>query len=163
MSGAVVPGQCLCGAFRFTVSGPLETVRLCHCDFCRRGNGSAFSANCRVPSERFSVVRDEGTLRHFESSPGASRYFCGTCGSPVFARVDNDPNHIRIRLGALDRDTAAEIVAHVWVGSKARWDLISDDLPQFDERASFSLKMSDLITVINTSGQKPTGSSPFEG
>lgn len=131
-----VSGQCLCGAFRFTVEGPLENVRLCHCDFCRRGNGSAYSANCRVPVERFSVVRDDSALRHFESSPGARRHFCGTCGSPVFAKVDGDPDHIRIRLGTLDREAAAEIVAHVWVGSKASRDLISDDLPQFDERAA---------------------------
>ncbi len=35
-------GQCLCGAFRFTVEGPLENVRLCHCDFCRRGTAAPF-------------------------------------------------------------------------------------------------------------------------
>ena len=130
---SVASGQCLCGAFRFTVEGPLENVRLCHCEFCRRGNGSAYSANCKVPVERFSVVRDDGTLRSFENTPGARRYFCGTCGSPVYARVDGDPEHIRIRLGTLERDAPAEIVAHVWVGSRARWDRIADDLPQFGE------------------------------
>ena len=130
-----VSGQCLCGAFRFTVRGPLDNVRLCHCDSCRRGNGSAFSANCKVPVERFTVVRDDGTLRHFESTPGARRYFCGTCGSPVFARVDSDPAHIRIRLGTLDREAAADVVAHVWVDSMAGWDRIADDLPQFGKAA----------------------------
>jgi len=129
MVEATTSGRCLCGAFRFTVAGPLENVRLCHCDLCRRANGSAFSANCRVPADRFAVVRDEGTLRNFESSPGARRYFCGTCGSPVFARVDGDSDHVRVRLGTLDREAAAEIVAHVWVGSKASWDSIADDLP----------------------------------
>jgi hypothetical protein len=136
MSEAPIPGQCLCGAFRFTVTGPLENVRLCHCDFCRRGNGSAYSANCRVPAESFVVVCDEGTLRHFENTPGAKRYFCGTCGSPMFAHVDSDPHHVRVRIGTLDREAAAEIVAHVWVGSKARWDRISDDLPRFDESST---------------------------
>ena len=135
MTEATTPGQCLCGAFRFTLAAPLDNVRLCHCDFCRRGNGSAYSANCRVPIERFSVVHDEGALRHFENTPGAKRYFCGTCGSPVFARVDKDPEHIRIRLGTLDRETSAGIVAHVWVGSKARWEHIADDLPQFSQGA----------------------------
>lgn len=135
MSGATTVGQCLCGSFRFSVTGPLENVRLCHCDFCRRGNGSAYSANCRVLAERFAMVHDAGTLRHFENTPGAKRFFCGTCGSPVFARVDGDPDHIRIRLGTLDRDAVAEIVAHVWVASKARWDRVADDLPQFNEGA----------------------------
>jgi len=135
VSEAAIPGQCLCGGFRFTVTGPLENVRLCHCDLCRRANGSAYSANCKVPVERFAVVHDAGTLRHFESTPGARRYFCGTCGSPVFARLDRNPEHIRIRLGSLDREAAAEIVAHVWVGSKARWDRIADDLPKFEQHA----------------------------
>lgn len=133
MTDNAVSGQCLCGAFRFTVTGPLENVRLCHCDFCRRGNGSAYSANCKVPVERFAVVHDAGTLRHFENTPGAKRFFCGTCGSPVFARVEGDPGNIRIRLGALERETVAEVVAHVRVASKAHWDRIADDLPQFSE------------------------------
>ncbi|HEU4652277.1 MAG TPA: GFA family protein [Croceibacterium sp.] len=117
------------------MTGPLENVRLCHCDFCRRGNGSAFSANCRIPVERFAVVHDDGTLRHFENTPGAKRFFCGTCGSPVFAKVDSDPDHIRVRLGTLDRDAAAEVVGHAWVDSMAAWDSIVDDLPQFGEAA----------------------------
>ncbi len=81
-------------------------------------------------------MRDDGTLRHFENSPGARSHFCGTCGSPVFARVDGDPDHIRIRLGTLDREAAAEIVAHVWVGSKASWDRIVDDLPCYEQGAT---------------------------
>ncbi|MDR2857180.1 MAG: hypothetical protein LBV50_04965, partial [Novosphingobium sp.] len=48
-----IPGSCLCGAFRFEVLGPLADVNLCHCDICRRANGTAFSANCPVPVERF--------------------------------------------------------------------------------------------------------------
>ena len=42
----------------------------------------------------------------------------------------------RIRLGTLERDAAAQIVAHVWVGSKAAWDTIADDLPRHSERAA---------------------------
>lgn len=135
MSEAGLAGRCLCGAYRFTVAGPLGPVRLCHCDMCRRANGSAFSANCRVPADRVKVLRDEGTLRHHESSPGARRYFCGTCGSPVFALVDGDPDHVRIRLGTLEREASADVVAHVWVASKAGWDQIADGLPQFAHAA----------------------------
>jgi len=39
--------------------------------------------------------------------------------------VAKDPDHIRIRLGTLDREVDAEITAHVWVGSKARWDRLT--------------------------------------
>lgn len=126
-------GSCLCGAFRFEVTGPLENVRLCHCDFCRKGNGTAFSANCTIPIERFTVLEDKGTLRRFEASPGAWRNFCGNCGSPVFSKVDGDDAHIRIRLGTLERGTQADVVGHVWTWSKASWDEIHDDLPAFEQ------------------------------
>ena len=50
----------------------------------------------------------------------------------MFARVAADPDHIRIRLGTLDRDADAEITAYVWVGSKARWDRLSWAIPSFE-------------------------------
>jgi hypothetical protein len=50
----------------------------------------------------------------------------------VFAKVEKDPQNIRIRLGTLDRDADAEITAHVWVGSKARWDRLNWAIPSFE-------------------------------
>jgi GNAT superfamily N-acetyltransferase len=125
-------GKCLCGSFRFEILGPIGEVRLCHCDLCRRANGTAFSANARIPLERYRVIAGEDLISEYESSPGARRCFCPRCGSPVFARVAQDPDHIRIRLGTLDRDTDAEITAHVWVGSKARWDRLTWAVPSFE-------------------------------
>ncbi|TIX50626.1 GFA family protein [Alteraurantiacibacter aquimixticola] len=133
--GRTYAGGCLCGAFQFEVEGPLTNVRLCHCDLCRKANGSAYSANCRVPREMFCITKDEGTLRRYESSPGAWRVFCGTCGSPAYADVERDKDHIRVRLGTLERGAQAEITAHVWTGSKAAWDTIDDDLACYEEGA----------------------------
>ena len=128
----VYEGSCLCDGFRFTVAGPLENVRLCHCDFCRRGNGTAFSANCTLPVEQFEVLHDEGLIRAFEATPGAFRNFCSRCGSPVFSKLAGDDAHIRIRLGTLERSAKADITAHVWTGSKSAWDEIHDGLPQYE-------------------------------
>ena len=115
-------GRCQCGSFEFRVHGPLK-ARLCHCDLCRRANGSAFSANCRVSRENWEVVRQDAPVTEYQSSPGAWRAFCSICGSPVYARVEWDPQNVRIRLGSLPRETEVEIVAHVWVGSSASWGL----------------------------------------
>jgi len=46
--------------------------------------------------------------------------------------VAKDPDHIRIRLGSLDREADAEITAHVWVGSKAHWDRLTWAIPAFE-------------------------------
>ena len=127
-----IRGQCLCGGFQFEISEPIGEVRLCHCDLCRRANGTAFSANARIPLERYRVISGEDLISEYESSPGAQRCFCSCCGSPVFARVAKDPDHIRIRLGTLDREVDAEITAQLWVGSKARWDQLTWAIRSFE-------------------------------
>ena len=132
VSPKVIRGKCLCGGFQFEIIGPVGEVRLCHCELCRRANGTAFSANARIPLERYRAIAGEDLVSEYESSPGARRCFCSRCGSPVFARVAQDPDHIRIRLGTLDRDADAEITAHVWIGSKARWDRLTWDIPSFE-------------------------------
>jgi hypothetical protein len=139
MSGSdKIEGGCLCGAFRFAVEGPLGDVRLCHCELCRRANGSAFSANSRVPRKRLRILTERASITEYQSTLGAWRAFCAICGSPVYGRVDWDPDHLRLSLGILDRETPANIVAHVWVGSKAIWDNITDELPRFEQRAETS-------------------------
>jgi hypothetical protein len=137
-----IRGKCLCGSFQFEILGPISDVRLCHCDLCRRGNGTACSANARIPLERYRVTAGEDLISEYESSPGSRRCFCSRCGSPVFARVAKDPDHIRVRLGTLDREVDAEIVAHVWVSSKARWDRLTWAIPSF-ERGVDHARLSD--------------------
>jgi hypothetical protein len=136
-------GSCLCGSFHFEVTGPLGDVRLCHCDLCRRANGTAFAANARVPLNRFTVLTDKSTVKEYESSPGAWRAFCSSCGSPAYGRTDWDPDHIRIRLGTLPRTAEASITAHVWVGSKAAWDSIAFHVPAYVKGADGPLMALD--------------------
>jgi hypothetical protein len=135
MNTELILGSCLCGSFRFEIDGPIGDVRLCHCELCRRANGSAYSANAKIPLKRFRVVREACPISSYESSPGARKHFCSVCGSPVFSLVDWDADHIRIRLGTLSVDAKANIVAHVWVGSKANWDQITDTLPKYEQQA----------------------------
>jgi hypothetical protein len=71
------------GITPFEILGPVGEVRLCHCDLCRRANGTAFSANARIPLERYRVIKGEDLISEYESSPGARRCFCSRCGSPV--------------------------------------------------------------------------------
>jgi hypothetical protein len=129
----MVKGQCLCGKIKFEVNGDLGEVRLCYCELCRRANGTAFSANARVPMISFKLLSGREIIKEYESSPGAFRAFCSVCGSPVFARVTGDAEFIRVRLGTLERAAHATVTAHVWVHSKPGWYSIEDDLPQYGQ------------------------------
>ena len=126
-------GTCLCGTFRVTVTGSFGDVRYCHCGKCRRGNGSAFSANARVQKSQFSLTGPRNEVTEFEHKPGLFKAFCSKCGSPLYARSAHDPNDIRVRLGGFEGELDVLITGHVWTSSKAPWYVIEDSLPCYAE------------------------------
>jgi hypothetical protein len=123
--------DCLCGEVRIEISGRIGPVVYCHCSRCRKASGTAFAANADVRRKYWRFLSGESLVREFESSPGAFRAFCGRCGSPIYRRNAADPDLLRLRLGILNDDPERRSLAHFWVGSKAAWFDITDDLPQF--------------------------------
>ena len=51
-------------------------------------------------------------------------------------RLDDSRGIAIIPFGSLDDDPGRGGDDHIFVASKADWDKITDDLPQFDEQAS---------------------------
>jgi len=127
-------GSCLCGGIRYEIDGDLSPAMFCHCRKCRKSNGSAFALNVPVKSSDFKLLLGEHLLRSYASSEDAKRFFCETCGSPIYSKRMSMPKILRLRVGTLDDDIAIEKVSHIFVASKAVWDDIHDDLPQFAER-----------------------------
>lgn len=127
-------GSCLCGAIKYEIRGELGPGFFCHCARCRKASGSAFGANMIVAEKDFVVTEGEASLKRFNANLGVQRYFCGQCGSPILSKRDAQPEVVRVRMGTLDTPVAAGPGAHIFVGSKAEWDVIRDDLPQHQER-----------------------------
>jgi hypothetical protein len=123
-------GGCLCGGIAYAITGELSSIQICHCGMCRKAQGSAFGANIPIAIAAFDLVRGSELLQEYESSPGKVRVFCRRCGSPIYSRRAASPDVIRVRAGGLDGDVAARPDAHAFVGSKASWWTIADDLPQ---------------------------------
>ena len=128
----MLTGSCLCGRIRYEVTGPLGPMANCHCTQCRKASGASFATNASVAASDFRFVAGEDLVGRFESSPGQHRCFCTQCGSPLVKRYDAKPEEVRIRLGTLDSDPGAKPVMHVFVGSKAPWTVIDDDLRQYE-------------------------------
>lgn len=126
-------GSCLCGAVRYQAD-ELGPAVFCHCQRCRKASGSAFASNALVPSDKFRFVEGEDALATFSTPQGVHRVFCGRCGSPLISRRDAMPEAVRLRLGTLDTPIDVRPQAHIFVGSKAEWFDIHDDLPQYAER-----------------------------
>ncbi len=126
-------GSCLCGAFRFTVEGSFGDVRYCHCSQCRRQSGTAFTANARIDRSQWSIEGPMDEVTEFEFRPGKFKAFCSRCGSPLYARWDDDPSDIRVRIGGFEGELDVAITGHVWTDSKATWYVIEDSLPRYPE------------------------------
>ena len=120
-------GRCLCGAVRYTVSGPLRPVVYCHCSLCRRASGHFVAATaCR--SERLKIDGAQ-QLRWYHSSNEAQRGFCAVCGSNLFWKP-TDGSRISIMAGTLDSPTGLAAVAHIFVGHKGDYYALDDALAQ---------------------------------
>ena len=124
-------GSCLCGEVRFELDGPINDIVYCHCSECRRVQGSAFASNGNVAKKDFRFTCGEDLLTTYESSPGKIKYFCRACGSPMLSTNASFPDSARIRLGTIQSDIKERPSCHIFVDSKANWDTITDDLPQF--------------------------------
>jgi hypothetical protein len=126
-------GSCLCGGVKYEIRGKLSGVLNCHCSLCRKAQGSAFRSRAVVKISDFSWISGQALLSYYESSPGNHRGFCRVCGSPIHSRYESKPDVYGLPLGALDDDPNIKPAYHVFVGSKAPWHDITDDLPQYDE------------------------------
>lgn len=131
-TGPILPGGCLCGGVRFEVRGPLLRAGHCHCSRCRKHSGTAVCTQGRVLREQFRLLSGERLIRVYLPGAGASvKAFCSVCGSSLFGGTWPEGAEVSIRLGAFDGDPGIRPQYHTFVGSKAPWDRITDDLPQF--------------------------------
>ena len=73
------------------------------------------------------------TLTGFNSSDDQVKYFCKTCGSPVLSKRESVPDQVRVRLGTIESDIEERPSAHIFVGSKANWEDICGELPQYED------------------------------
>jgi hypothetical protein len=125
-------GGCLCGAVRYEVRGRLPPVGMCHCSLCRRASGTGSNAVLNVRAERFVWLAGEDHRRSFHLPSGWGTNFCPTCGCPTPHPTSRGDRYF-VPAGSLDADPGPRVAGHIFVGSKASWNVIGDDAPQFDE------------------------------
>jgi hypothetical protein len=125
-------GRCCCGAVQFEVEDAFSSAFYCHCSKCRRSTGSAFTALARIEADKVRV-RSGGehvlALTHSGCSYGQ---VCRHCCSPLFTYVQQR-QFVHMPLGVLSEAPSRRPDHHIYVGSKAPWHEISDDLPRHHE------------------------------
>lgn len=132
MNKVFYQGGCLCGKVRYDITGEIKNIVQCHCSMCRKAQGSAFATNGNVNINEFKFVSGESELSGYESSPGHIKYFCRHCGSPIISKNSLKPDRVRVRIGTIESAIKERPMAHIFVASKANWEEITGDLPQYE-------------------------------
>lgn len=125
-------GKCLCGAVEFSISGVLPDFYQCHCSVCRRLSASASDTATFLDVAQFRWIKGEENISHFKRPSGFCSDFCRTCGSTVPHLMNNDTQYW-VPAGLLEPTDVSIVAAHLYVDSKASWDVIGDAGQQYSE------------------------------
>lgn len=77
-------------------------------------------------------VIEQGEIATVKSSDFGHRGFCPRCGTPLYMRVDHQPETVDFSLATLDDPEAIAPGFHIFYASRIAWAEPGDDLPRHD-------------------------------
>ncbi|NKC49576.1 GFA family protein [Ochrobactrum anthropi ATCC 49188] len=107
----------------------------CHCSLCRRATGSAFKAfgGIKPTHSKKRIVNRRSCL-----SATRSITMCDALLVLLSIFHRSRGEYVHVNYGVLAEEPKLKPSAHIFVGSKAPWYDILDDLPQFEENPPFN-------------------------
>ncbi len=118
--------QCNCGEVTFEVTSKITDIYFCHCSICRRSTGVNGIAVVIANNNEFNWTSGKEFVKIWEKPQHDwQASFCTQCGSNLPGK--NDDSHMYIPAGLLPEIEELKVTHHIWVGSKANWDVISDE------------------------------------
>jgi hypothetical protein len=128
-SSRMLAGECLCGGVGYGVEDRFEYALNCHCSKCRKATGSAFKPLAGIAREKLRITKGLELLSIFGEENGHDAR-CKQCGSLLYSVV-RDGEYVHVTFGTLIDVPSIRPTMHIFVGSKAPWYDILDDLPQY--------------------------------
>jgi hypothetical protein len=116
-----ITGSCSCNAVQFKVNGAPNAVVNCHCKFCRKHSGAAFSTYVVAQEAALEITSGLDVISAFQFKEDSLKHFCKQCGSPIFNKNARYPGMYMIYLGGISE--AANIVptANIYCESQLAW------------------------------------------
>jgi hypothetical protein len=126
-----ITGGCFCQAISYQINGVLRDARSCHCSLCRKAFGAQASAYALVEPHEFSWTSGGDLLTSYVNKDGFGLQFCSKCGSTLCGIHNGVINGVT--LGCINGDPKIKLARHIYVGSKASWEIIPDGVPQYQK------------------------------
>jgi hypothetical protein len=125
-------GGCLCGAVRYRLASEPYDAGWCHCRTCQLNSGSPAMAFATVPVGDFVLEAGEDLIGTVASSDFGHRRFCTRCGTPLYMRVNHQPEMLDFSIATLDEPGGIVPGFHIFYASRIPWADAGDDLPRHD-------------------------------
>ena len=123
-------GQCLCGNVKFEVDGKVSELYKCHCSRCRKYTGTSNSTMFATAIRNLTWLAGLDSISYYTAPTGFHGAFCTVCGSPL-PKLRWEKIYL-VPAGSLTEAPAFEKAVHLHTISKADWDEITDDYPQYE-------------------------------
>ena len=134
--GVVREGGCVCGAVRYRIKADPQFGAVCHCTWCQKRSGSAFSFNayCRDGDIEFNgAPRTVYEHRSDETGRWLRTEFCPTCGTPITHTTEMRPGLRAIAAGTLEDPDSFRIDRHIWTRSARRWVAVPGGVEAYEK------------------------------
>ena len=129
----MLTGRCACEAVGYTVADEFAAAYNCHCSNCRALTGSAFLPWGEIEPRKLTFTRGTNSLLVAGDADPMHATRCAQCSSLLCWTVQHhDRTWLRVPYGTLREAPTLKPTAHMFVGSKAKWYEICDELPQHD-------------------------------
>lgn len=125
-------GGCLCGTVRFSLTSEPFDAGWCHCRTCQLNSGAPAMAFASVKDGDWIATSGADRIRTVRSSSFGHRAFCADCGTPLYMRVDHQPETVDFSIATLDDASAVTPGYHIFWSSRVAWFPDGDDLPKHD-------------------------------
>ncbi|MCS5592722.1 MAG: GFA family protein [Gammaproteobacteria bacterium] len=126
-----ITGECFCGEVTYQVDDRLRDARSCHCSRCRKAFSSQASAYALVDPSKFKWLTGKDILTSYVGSHDFGLQFCSKCGSTLCGVFEGVVHGVT--LGCVNGDPSIEIGKHIYVGSKAKWEIIPEGVVVYDK------------------------------
>jgi hypothetical protein len=126
--------QCQCGRLSVDLPSFTPAVVACHCQYCQRRSGSPFGVLAYYPADLLTI---HGNAIRFErpadSGGSLESFFCGECGSTVYARASKHPMMLGIAVGAIADPSFHPPMRSVWETTMHHWLTIPGDVQHYPQ------------------------------
>ncbi|NRR30227.1 GFA family protein [Oxalobacteraceae bacterium] len=126
-------GGCACGAIRYEISGEPVFSNDCQCRDCQRESGTGHGSHLTFLREgvkltgegsHWDMLADSGNMK--------TRYFCASCGTPVYLTFSAMPQFFSVRAASLDDPGRYRPQVVTYRARGHDWDKVDPALAQFD-------------------------------